>query len=151
VFVLVGMKNKPVRPLAVEDLVRVLAAFLVDGRLGGKTIALVGPEIISLREAVARVGAVIGKERIFVRLPVVFHRALGVVLERIMTIPMISAAQVRILSEGIVEPAGPCESVPEDLAPQTRFDFESIRRGLPVAGRFGLSDLRWCTHARRSE
>jgi len=150
VFGLVGMKDKPVRPLAVENLVRVLAACLVDRRLGGKTIALVGPETISLREAVARVGAAIGKERIFVRLPIVFHRALGVVLERIMTIPMVSAAQVRILSEGIVEPSGPCERVPDDLAPQTRFDAESIRRGLPAAGRFGLSDLRCCTNARRS-
>jgi NADH dehydrogenase len=150
VFGLVGIKDKPVRPLAVEDLVRVLTASLADGRLSGKTIALIGPETIALREAVARVGAAIGKKRVFVRLPVAFHRGLAVILERIMTIPMISAAQVRILSEGIVEPAGPCDSLPDDLAPQTRFDTESIRRGLPAAGRFGLGDLRCCPHAGRS-
>jgi uncharacterized protein YbjT (DUF2867 family) len=142
VFGLVGLKDKPVRPLAVEDLVRVLTAFLVDGRMSGKAIALTGPETISLREAVARVAACVGRKPVFVRLPIVFHKALGAILERVMTIPMVSAAQVRILSEGIVDASGSCESVPDDLLPATRFDFDSIRRGLPEGGRFRMSDLR---------
>ena len=134
VFGLVGMTPKPIRPLSVDDLVRVLEASLIGGRLDNKTIALVGPETISLREAAARVGASIGKKRMFIRLPIVIHRAMAAILEHTMTIPMTSAAQVRILSEGVVEPAGACDAVPDDLVPQTRFDAESIRRGLPVRG-----------------
>lgn len=145
VFGLVGLKDKPMSPLAVDDLVRVLATFLVDGRLSGKTIALTGPETISLREAVGRVGACIGRKPVFVPLPILFHKGLAVIVERLMTIPVVSAAQVRILSEGIVEASGSCESVPNDLLPKTRFDFDSIRRGLPEAGRFRMRDLRCCT------
>ena len=37
-----------------------------------------------------------------------------------------------------------------DLAPRPRFDFESIRRGLPAPGRFGLSDLRCCARPGQS-
>lgn len=142
IFGLVGMKDKPVRPLAVEDLVPVLAAFLVEGRLSGKTIALTGPETISLREAVARVGACIGRKPVFVPLPILFHKGLAAIVERLMTIPVVSAAQVRILSEGIVEASGNCESVPSDLQPTTHFDADSIRRGLPAPGPFRMSDLR---------
>src|SRR5258705_3131491 len=62
VFGLVGLKEKTVRPLAVEDLVNVMRAALVDGRLNRQTVALLGPEEIFLSEAVRRVAEVIGRE-----------------------------------------------------------------------------------------
>jgi nucleoside-diphosphate-sugar epimerase len=143
-FGLVGLKDTFMRPLAVEDLVRVLAAFLVGGRLCGETIAVTGPETISLREAVARVAACIGRKPVVVPLPILLHKGLAAILERVMRIPLVSAAQVRILSEGLVEPSGNCARVPDDLLPTTRFDSDSIRRGLAEAGRFRMSDLRCC-------
>src|SRR5437867_4748037 len=44
VFPLVGMRDRPLRPVAVEDLVRVLQASLVEGRLSRQTVAVTGPE-----------------------------------------------------------------------------------------------------------
>jgi uncharacterized protein YbjT (DUF2867 family) len=150
VFGLVGMRDKPVRPLAVEDLVRVLAASLIDARLNCRTLALLGPETISLREAVSRAASALGRRPVFVRLPIFVHKGMAMVLEQLMTIPMVSVAQVRILSEGLSDPVGACDSLPTDLTPTTRFDAESIRRGLPEAGRFQLSDLKCCSRAGRA-
>ena len=144
VFALVGFKQQPVRPLAVEDLTRVMDAALSDGRMSRKTFAITGPEEMTLGEAVRRVAAVIGKRRAMFRLPLAFHYALAWAAEKMMKIPLTAIAQVRILSDSLVEPLPACEPVPDDLQPQTRFTDEQIRRGLPEAGKFGLSDLRWC-------
>src|SRR5947209_62715 len=54
-------------------------------------------------------------------------------VERIMKIPLLSLAQLRILSEGVVEPLPACESLPDDLQPQRFFTDEQIRKGLPAA------------------
>jgi hypothetical protein len=66
------------------------------------------------------------------------------VCERTMKIPLVARAQVRILSEGVVEPATKCDPLPADLMPVRRFTPEQIRGGLPEAGPFGLHDLRCC-------
>ncbi len=143
-FALVGMKDKPVRPLAVEDLVRVIALALTGGRLSRQTVAIMGPEEMPLGEAVRRVGRVLEKRPVYFRMPVEFHRLMALCLERTMRIPLVSVAQVRILSEGIVDPWPPFDDLPADLMPGTRFTDNQIRRGLPEPGRFGLRDLRWC-------
>ncbi len=131
IFALVGCRERSIRPAAIEDVTRVLCAFLVDGRLVGKTVSLTGPEEIPLREAPRRVARILGRPLLLVRLPVLFHDAMAWCLERIMPIPIVSMAQVRILSEGIVEALPPCEALPDDLLPQRRFTDEQIRRGLP--------------------
>lgn len=141
IFALVGMRDQMVRPMAVEDLVRVLRAALVEGRMTRETVAVVGPEEITLREAVNRVARVLQKRPLMLRLPLFFHYALGWMLERVMRTPLVSVAQVRILSEGIIAPLPPCGWAPEDLRPRLAFTEEQIRRGLPEPGAFGLSDL----------
>jgi uncharacterized protein YbjT (DUF2867 family) len=143
-FALVGFDDKPVRPLAVEDLVRILQAALVDGRLSKQTVEAMGPEEMPLSEAVRRVADVIGKQPVFMRMPIWFHYPLARVMETTMKIPLVSTAQVRILSEGIVEALPVCGKLPADLLPTTRFSDEQIRRGLPQAGSFGCKDLRCC-------
>jgi uncharacterized protein YbjT (DUF2867 family) len=142
VFGLVGIKDKPVRPLAVEDLAKVLAAALTEDRLSRKTVAIMGPEEMPLGEAVRRVARVVGKRPLYLRLPIAFHYLLAAALEKIMKIPLVSFAQVRILSEGIVDPWPPYENLPSDLTPTTRFADDQIRRGLPEAKAFGLEDLK---------
>jgi len=145
VFGLVGLKEKSIRPLAVEDLVHVMRAALVDRRIKRQTIALVGPEEIYLSEAVRRVGEVVGKQPLMFRLPVVCHQLMARIFERFMKIPLTSVAQVRILSEGVVEPGSPVVAVPYDLVPTRRFTVEQIRNGLPHARTFCVGDLRWCS------
>ena len=145
IFGLVGLKEKSIRPLAVEDLVHVMRAALVDRRMKRQTIALRGPEEIYLSEAVRRVGEVVGKRPLMIRMPILFHEGLASVCEWTMRVPLVSIAQVRILSEGVVEAASPVVALPYDLVPTRRFTTEQIRNGLPQPGPFCVGDLRWCS------
>lgn len=144
IFGLVGMKEKPIRPLAVEDLVMAILVSIQDARLSSKTISITGPEEIALSEAVRRVGEVINRNPLYLRMPVSMQRVIAWFAERTMKIPLLSLAQLRILSEGLVEAWPACDSLPADLLPTTRFTAEQIQRGLPKAGPFSRSDLRWC-------
>ena len=145
IFALVGLKEQTLRPLAIEDLVHVMRAALIDRRLKRQTIALVGPEEMYLREAVLRVAEVAGKKPVLFPLPVWCHRLLARVFELTMKVPLISVAQVQILAEGVVEPSSPVSPLPYDLMPTRRFTPEQIRNGLPHAAPFSASDLRLCS------
>ena len=141
VFVRLGRGR--VRPLAVQDVVRVLEASLIDGRLPRRTVALVGPTELALEDAVALVGQVLGKHPPMVRLPTgTFLYGLAWLTERAMTIPALSVAQARILTEQVVEPTLAPDPLPPELVPSTPYDEHSVRAGLPDPGPFGLADLR---------
>src|SRR6266404_692952 len=60
-FAWVGLQEKPIRPVAVEDVVRVIEAALIDGRLSRRTVAVLGPEEMTLSRAVRRVAGIVGK------------------------------------------------------------------------------------------
>lgn len=145
VFGLVGMREQPVRPVAVDDVARILeAAATGDERLRNQTIAVLGPEELVLGDAVRRVASTLGRRPIYVRLPIFAHLALAKVAEAIMRVPLISVAQVHILAEGVVEASPPAGKPPADLVPRTPFSEEVVRAGLPEPGAFGWRDLRWC-------
>ena len=141
-FALVGMRDQLIRPTAVEDMVRILEASLVEGRLSHQTVAVTGPEEMTLSEAVNRVARVVGKRPLMVRMPVAFHYLFAWLAERVMIIPLVSLGQVRILSEGLVEPLPPCDRLPEELLPRIRFTDQHIRKGLPALQPFGVRDIR---------
>ena len=145
IFGLVGLKDQTVRPLAIEDLVHVMRAAVVDRRLKRQTIALVGPEEMYLREAVRRVAEQVGKQPWMFPLPIWCHHLMAQVFELTMKIPLVSVAQVRILSEGVSEPSTPVTPVPYDLVPTRRFTPELIRSGLPRPAPFCVGDLRLCS------
>jgi NADH dehydrogenase len=143
VFGLVGMRDRPVRPVAVDDVARILqAAATGDERLRNRTFAVVGPDELLLGEAVRRVAATIGRRPVYVRLPILAHLALARICEAVMRVPLISIAQVHILAEGVVEALPPAEPPPTDLAPTTSFTDAAIRAGLPEPGAFRCSDVR---------
>ncbi len=144
VFAFVGFRDQPMRPTAVEDVARIVRASLVEGALSRQTVAVTGPEELTLREAVRRVAGVVGRRPLMFPMPVWFHFVLARVVERVMRVPLVSTAQVRILTEGLVEPCGPCVPPPPHLAPRLRFSEPQIRQGLPPKGAFGLRDLRFC-------
>ena len=145
VFGLVGRRERAVRPVAVDDVARLLVAAVTgDGRLRGRTVAVMGPEELSLGEAVRRVARVTGRRPTFVRLPVAAHLAIAHAAELAMRVPLVSVAQVHILREGITIPLPAAEEPPEDLRPRTPFSPKVIAAGLPPAGGFGCRDLRWC-------
>ena len=146
VFGLVGFRSRSIRPVAVDDVARILvAAATGDPRLSRRTFAVLGPEELALSDAVRRVAAVVGRRPLFVPLPIAAQQVVATIAELLMTVPLISRAQVRILAEGIVEPLPAADDLPVDLRPTTRFDEAAIRAGLPPAGGFGRRDLRWCS------
>ncbi len=142
-FVAVGLRERPIRPLAIDDLVDILVAALVEGRLTRQTIAATGPEQITLSEAASRIARLNDKRLVFLKAPVWVHRLLAVFFELIMKVPLASLAQVRILGEGVVEPAPPCRTLPADLAPRRPFSEGQILCGLPAPGPFTVKDLRF--------
>jgi nucleoside-diphosphate-sugar epimerase len=143
-FAMVGFKEKGIRPLAIDDLVDVLCASLTGHRLSRSTVAITGAEELYLSEAVRRVARVTGNSIWMFRAPVWFHLALARFWELTMKVPLVARAQVRILSEGVTEPAGPCDSLPADLLPTRTFTDDQIRDGLPEPGPFTVRDLRCC-------
>lgn len=132
-FALVGFKSRTVRLIAVEDLVDVIRAALTDERLSQKTVAVIGPEEIPFSEAVRRIAKVLGKPSLpIIPLPVTFHRLLAWV-SGMMPKPLIAAAQVQMLADGISEPLPDSQPLPDDLAPKTLFTEQQILKGLPAA------------------
>ena len=144
VFALVGLHDRPVRPVAVDDVTRILeAAALGDPRLADSTVAVLGPEAMPLGDAVRRVARVSGRRPVFIRLPIAAHLMIACFAEWTMRVPMVARAQVQILAEGVVDPAPFADQPPADLAPMTPFSDDVIRAGLPERGGFGCRDLRW--------
>jgi nucleoside-diphosphate-sugar epimerase len=143
-FGLVGFRDTEVKPVAVADVVKILVSSIVDGRLSRETVSVLGPETMGLSTAVKRVAATVGKRPLFFRLPVVFHYGLARICEAIMKVPLVSWAQVRILSEGVTEPLPSASRLPADLLPAIPFSEQQIRLGLPEGGPFGAKDLRCC-------
>jgi len=132
VFAAVGLREKSVRLVAVEDLVAVIRAVLEKDRFARQTVAVLGPEEFPFSQAARRIARAMGKPFLIVLpLPVFFHRILAFVSERFMPKPLITKSQVQMLADGISQPTP--ESIPltEDLRPKTRFTEEQIRKGLP--------------------
>ena len=136
--------QESIRPLAIEDLVEVLCASLVENRLTNSTVAITGAEELCLSEAVRRVSRVTGNSVWMLPAPVWSHYFLAGLWELTMKVPLAARAQVRILSEGVTSPALPSDPLPADLLPQRKFTDEQIRKGLPAPGPFTFRDLRWC-------
>jgi len=148
VFALVGFRELSMRPTAVADAARAIAAACDDPRLLRKTVAILGPEEMTLRTAVTRVAAALGMRARFVRLPVILHRLLAAFFERTMVVPLAAKAQVRILSESLAEPMPRCEPLPQDLLPRIRLGDEQIHEAVREPEAFRFADF--CPSARAS-
>jgi hypothetical protein len=75
IFGLVGLRDRPVLPVAVADVTRLLAAAARgDGRLRNRTLFALGPDGLTLSVAVRRVAGVVGRRPLLVPLPVAVHR-----------------------------------------------------------------------------
>src|SRR6202022_2747605 len=142
IFVTVGLREKLVRPVAVQDVVRVLMVAVIENRLSRKTVALMGPEALRLSAVARRVGLLIGKSLLIVPAPPAINYAVAHIAEWSMKVPLASIAQVRMLNEGLTEPWGTVDSLPEDLIPRTPLSDEVLRAGLPPAGPFTRAALR---------
>ncbi|MFC7214088.1 NAD-dependent epimerase/dehydratase family protein [Saliphagus sp. GCM10025334] len=145
VFPRVGLGERRIRPVAIEDLVDVLAASIVEDRLSETTVAVAGPKELTVAELVKRVGDAIGRNPIVVPAPVRAHLASAWAQERILETPVVTTAGVRMLAEEATEPApeAVCDPLPEALEPTRPCSRRRIEAGLPQLEPFGVGDLRW--------
>src|SRR5262249_49733093 len=120
-FATVGMRERPIRPLAIQDLITILRVSAVDGRLSRRTLSVTGPEELLLSDVVRRVARILGKRVFILPCPVSVQFALAQLFEWTMAVPLVAKAQVRILSEGVVEAAPVCDPLPSDLMPRQGF------------------------------
>jgi nucleoside-diphosphate-sugar epimerase len=132
IFAAVGLREKNVRLVAVEDLVSVIRAALDEDRFSRQTVAVLGPEEFPFSQAARRIAKAMGKPSLLVLpFPVFFHRILAFVSERFMPKPLITKSQVQMLADGISKPTLESVPLPDDLKPKTLFTEEQIRKGLP--------------------
>jgi uncharacterized protein YbjT (DUF2867 family) len=132
VFATVGLRERTVRLVAVEDLVTVIRAALTGDRLSNQTLAVIGPEEFPFSSAARRIAKAMGKPFLLVLpFPVFAQHLLAWVSSR-MPKPLISASQVQMLADGISTPLPDSQILPEELAPSTLFTEEQIRKGLPT-------------------
>jgi NADH dehydrogenase len=132
IFAAVGLREKTVRLVAVEDLVDVIRASLDENRFSRQTVAVLGPEEFPFSQAARRIANAMGKPSLLVLpFPVFFHRILAFVSERFMPKPLITKSQVQMLADGISTPTLESIPLPDELKPKTLFTEEQIRKGLP--------------------
>jgi nucleoside-diphosphate-sugar epimerase len=132
VFAAVGLKEKTVRLVAVEDLVEIIRLCLEEDRFARQTVAVLGPEELPFSQAARRIAKAMGKPSLIVLpFPVFFHRILAFFSERFMPKPLITKSQVQMLADGISQPTLESVPLPDELKPKTLFTEEQIRKGLP--------------------
>lgn len=132
IFATVGMKEKNVRLLAVEDLVDVIRVCLLDeSRLSRQSVAVMGPEEFPFSQAARLIAKAMSKTIIVLPFPVFFQRLLAWFSEGFMPKPLVTKSQVQMLADGISQPTPEAISLPEDMQPMIQFTVEQIKKGLP--------------------
>lgn len=141
-FATVGLRERTVRPVPVEELVDVMEAAL-RGRLERKTVEVVGAEELKLSKVVRRVADLLDRPIGIVPAPVWALYAVGQLTEWAMKVPLVAKAQVRMLAEGVSHGVLGAERLPDDLRPKKMLTKSQIRAAIPDEGPFGLKDLRF--------
>lgn len=134
VFATVGIREQTIRPVAAEDLVRIIRTVLMqEDLLSRQTVAILGPEEYPFSTAARRIAKVMGKPFLLILpFPIIFQRLLAWFSERFMSKPLVTAAQVQMLADGISKPLSDSRPLPDDLKPSAVFNEEQIRKGLPM-------------------
>ena len=133
IFAQVGLREKTVRLLAVEDLVAIIRLCLLDeNRFARQTVAVTGPEEFPFSQAARRIARAMDKPFLLVLpFPVFFHRILAFFSEHFMPKPLITKSQVQMLADGISQRTPESVPLPDDIKPKIVFSEEQIKKGLP--------------------
>ena len=142
-FATVGLREKAIRPVAIEDVVRILVACLIQGRLSNQTVAVLGPQRMRLSSAVRQLARLLHRPMLIFPFPVIAHKIMAWGFEDVMPIPLISSAQVFMLSENMEAalPRGNVSPLPDDLKPRQRFTDAHILKHLPEPKAFDAHDF----------
>lgn len=113
-----------VAPLYVGDLVAAAEKCLHLPETVGKTFALVGPDRLTFRELIEKVGSVTGVTPSFLTVPLALQRLAALIMGRTMKEPLVSESQLTILTEPLTEPLNAVDPLPEALHPTTPFHLD---------------------------
>lgn len=113
-------------PLYVGDLAEIVEYCLSTPETKGKTFPLVGPTSYSLREIVEVVGDKVGVSPSFLPVPIPLQRFAAVLMKHFMSEPLVSDAQLTILSEPLDAPIIAAETLPDEARPRTPFQADFI-------------------------
>ena len=131
VFGAVGFRPTMISPVWVGDVAEILSAGATSSALTRQTVSVLGPEAIVLADAVRRVARAMHRPVLVLPLPLSLHYAFGWLAERVMSRPLASVAQVRMMAEGVSDPLPGAELPPAALRPTVRFDESSIAASIP--------------------
>lgn len=129
-FAPVGLIQPKIRPVAVQDMVDIMIRCFQEHRLSRQTVAVLGPEEMTLSKAVGRVAKAKRKLALQLPLPALSHYMLASMFEKVSSDPLVSVAQIRMLSESMNKPLKNCDDLPEDMQPKTYLTEELIRTAL---------------------
>ncbi|PZM81651.1 MAG: hypothetical protein DKT66_20855 [Candidatus Melainabacteria bacterium] len=126
----VGLIEKKINPVAVDDLVNVLLAALLDEQMERQTVNVQGPEAITYAEACKRTAKVLKKSCVMVPSLVMAQFSKAQEQERSSKEAILTRTLVRMIADGNLAPVEPCDQLPGDLAPKSLFNDEQIIRAL---------------------
>ena len=130
----VSFGSGKIRPVALQDMTELIIAAAVDGRMKHQTVSVLGPEEMTLAEAVNRVAKVKKKPALILPMPAFMHLAMAAVMEKTSQNPLVTVAQVQMLSDDMSTPAKDSVLPDEDLQPKTYLTEEVIRAALDTHG-----------------
>ncbi|HZE99170.1 MAG TPA: NAD-dependent epimerase/dehydratase family protein [Planctomycetota bacterium] len=139
VFPIVNDGRSPMRPVHAGDVARGVVAALQRPASALKTIEVVGPERLELRDVIRRVAAALGLPAWIWPTPVALMRIPVSVMEATMTQPLSTRAQLAMLGEGLDGDPGPARA---ELGLETApFTPERLRPLLAVGGQLPLKEI----------
>lgn len=120
--------STPTQPIALEDVVSYLIGALEAEAASGRTFDIGGPEVMTYREMIERIGAIRGRRPRIVEVPVLTPRLSSWWLH---LVTPVRASVARPLIEGLRTPTVVREEAIRELVPipLTRFD-DAVRRAL---------------------
>lgn len=150
VFPIVNDGRAPMMPVHAGDVARGVAAALKNPHSAGKTVEIVGPERMQLRDVVRRVAGALGLPAWILPTPVALMKIPVSAMEATMTQPLSTRAQLAMLVEGLAgDPAPARAELGLETAPFTEERLRPLlasaglmpNRSIPAAGGLGLLGL----------
>jgi len=126
----VGLMEKKINPVAVDDIVTILLAALLEDQLDRQTVNVQGPEAITYSEACKRTAKVLKKSCVMVPSLVMAQFSKAQEQERSSKEAILTRTLIRMVADGNQAPVDPCDQLPGALEPKSLFNDEQIIRAL---------------------
>ncbi len=126
----IGFGPNNIRPIAIGDMTELLIKSFAEEQMINQTVAVLGPEEVSLGEVVQRVARVKKKLALVLPLPSIFHYGMAAVLQTISPDPLVTTAQITMLGDDMSTPMKGDGLPPPELQPKTYLTDDQIRAAL---------------------